>query len=65
MKRVVIKVIKQDARIDGTGDHLAPDVQPEAASVTTTVKKWIAESRRNKIESDRRSIEIITGWALE
>ena len=65
MKRIVIKVIKRKTLADIA--HILPvngrGVQP--VTMTTTVKDWIAESRKNRLEKDNSSRETIAGWATE
>lgn len=65
MKQFVIKVIKRNALADIA--RILPIERPrvQREAVTNTVKDWIAESRKNRLEQDNSSRETIAGWTAE
>jgi len=65
MKPIVIRVIKRKALADIA--QLIPTKSPRKhrTTVTGTINNWIAESRRNRIGSDRAARTKIAGWKAE
>ncbi|HEX6125740.1 MAG TPA: hypothetical protein VFZ23_10260 [Pyrinomonadaceae bacterium] len=61
----MIKVIKRTTVADIP--HVLPtkSLPVRPVTVTTTVKDWIAESRKNRIEKDNSARNTIAGWTAE
>ena len=65
MKQFVIKVIKRKTQVDIAGILPTERRRVQTVTVTNTVKNWIAESRKNRLETDNASLETIAGWTAE
>jgi hypothetical protein len=61
--KILIKVIKRDIGAVPPADPAKKLKQKRQPTMTATVNDWIAESRQNRLDSDRSSRRTIDDWA--